>query len=351
MKTTDQKIGANIINDGQHLLELAREWLKQGNTAVAFRLLNQAMRLKETEENKVLRGELSKEVGRVHMQNGQWDRAEDAYIQAKSLFLDSGNFRGAAESVRNLANLKFQLGHFSDSYSLCETAVEWATKSGDFQLRATILNTQGAIKSIEGKAKESIQVFRLCLSDFRRSGNKLRQAYVLHNIGLAQTELGQYTDAKASLEEALSLAYENNDLTLVELCFQNMAKLYLLKGELVTARSLVKSAREIAEMLKSPALDVDLDIVEATLSRRSGDFVATQRLLEKALRAAQEHNLAQHEAEILYESGLTAIEQGQGHIARTQLEAAVSLFQKTGGGGLKKAVEKLKALDNSANNR
>jgi ATP/maltotriose-dependent transcriptional regulator MalT len=130
-----------------------------------------------------------------------------------------------------------------------------------------------------------------------------------------------------------------------------MAKLYLLKGELVTARSLVKSAREIAEMLKSPALDVDLDIVEATLSRRSGDFVATQRLLEKALRAAQEHNLAQHEAEILYESGLTAIEQGQGHIARTQLEAAVSLFQKTGGGGLKKAVEKLKALDNSANNR
>jgi tetratricopeptide (TPR) repeat protein len=351
MKTTDQKIGANTINDGQHLLELAREWLKQGNAAVAFRLLNQALKLKETEENKILRGELSKEVGRVHMQNGQWDRAEDAYNQAKSLFLDSGNFRGAAESVRNLANMKFQMGQFSDSYSLCETAVEWATKSGDFQLRATILNTQGAIKSVEGKAKESIQVFQLCLSDFRRSGNKLRQAYILHNIGLAQIETGQYTEAKASLEEALSLAYSNRDLTLVELCYQNIAKLHLLKGDLVAARSLVKSAREIAEMLKSPALDVDLDIVEATVSRRSGDFVATQRLLGKALDAARNNSLAQHEAEILYECGLTALEQGHGHVARTQLEAAIALFQRTGGGGLKKAVEKLKALDNSANNR
>ena len=226
MKTVTQTNGAPLTSDARHLLELAREWMKQGNTAVAFQLLNQALRLKETEENKVLKGELSKEVGRVFMQSGQWDRAEEAYNQAQSIFLESGHLRGAAESARNLANMKFQQGQFDISNSLCETAIDWATKTGDFQLRATILNTQGAIKSIEGKQKESIQVFRLCLSDFRRSGNKLRQAYVLHNIGLAQTEVGQYAEAKASFEEALSQLQGIADLSFKKSLVYEALKFY-----------------------------------------------------------------------------------------------------------------------------
>ncbi len=351
MKTTELKGIEKMINDGNHLLELAREWLKQGNTAIAFQLLNQALKSKETENNKTLKGELSKEVGRVFMQTGQWDRAEDAYIRARSIFLETGNYRGAAESVRNLANLKFQLGEFSLSENLCETAIDWATKSGDFQLRATILNTQGAIKSIEGKQKESIHVFRLCLSDFRRSGNKVRQAYVLHNIGLAELEIGQYQEAKASFEEALALALDSQDLNLVELCYQNMAKLFLQTGDLMAARSLIKSARELIATIKSPAVEVDLDIIDADCKRRSGDLKNAEITLDRCLAMAREQNLSQHEAEILYLGGLIAIDHDEVGIARSRLEASIVLFKKTGGGGLKQAVEKLKAVDESANRR
>jgi tetratricopeptide (TPR) repeat protein len=350
MKAIEQKKAEPVISDGQHLLELAREWLKQGNAAVAFQLLNQALKLKETEDNKLLKGELSKEVGRIHMQNGQWERAEDAYNQARTIFLESGHYRGAAESVRNLANMKFQLGNLTDSYSLCETAIDWATKSGDFQLRATILNTQGAIKSMEGKPKESIQVFRLCLSDFRRSGNQLRQAYVLHNIGLAQTEIGQYQEAKSSLEEALAIALENRDLNLVELCYQNMAKLYLRMGDLMAARSLIKSARDLLDTLKSPALETDLDIIDAESCRRTGDPDQAERILENGLTKARQNGLVEHEAELLYESGLVSANRGQWDRARSRLEAAIILFKKTGSGGLKKAVEKLKTLEDTAKN-
>ncbi len=351
MKATNRKNPENAVRQGQRLLELAREWMKQGNTAVAFQLLNQALKLKETEDDKVLKGELSKEVGRIFMQNGQWDRAEEAYNQAKIVFLESGHFRGAAESVRNLANLKFQLGEFSLSDDLCRTAIDWATKSGDFQLRATILNTQGAIKSIEGKPKESIQVFRLCLSDFRRSGNRLRQAYVLHNIGLAQIELGQYQEAKNSMEEALTLALENRDLSLVEMCYQNMAKLHIETGDLIAARTLIKAARELLDTLKSPALCADLDIIEAEAERRSGDLVSAENIIEKALRQVREHGLSEHEAELLYEGGLVAADRGASDMARSRLEAAIVLFKKTGGGGLKKAIMKLKALDDMMSNR
>jgi len=349
MKITEAKKDDKVISDGNHLLELAREWLKQGNTAVAFQLLNQALRSKETEHSKNLKGELSKEIGRVYMQTGQWERAEDAYYQAKWIFLEIGNYRGAAESIRNLANMKFQMGEFSLSESLCESAIDWATKSGDFQLRATILNTQGAIKSIEGKQKDSINIFRLCLSDFRRIGNKLRQAYVLHNIGLAQMEIGEFPEAKKSLEEALSLAYESRDLNLVELCYQNIAKLYLQIGDIMAARSLIKSARELIISLGSPAMTVDLDIIEADSARKSGDLKQARNMLDSALEMARKQNLSQHEAEILYLSGLTAAEQGETNVARARLEASIIVFKRTGGGGLNRAVEKLKALDGLKN--
>lgn len=349
MKTVTVTNGAPLISDGRHLLELAREWMKQGNTAVAFQLLNQALKLKETDENKVLKGELSKEVGRVFMQSGQWDRAEEAYNLAQSIFLESGHLRGAAESARNLANMKFQQGQFDVSNALCETAIEWATKTGDFQLRATILNTQGAIKSIEGKQKESIQVFRLCLSDFRRSGNRLRQAYVLHNIGVAQTEVGQFAEAKISFEEALALALENRDPNLVTLCYINMAKMYLQNGDLIAARSLLRAAQDLLDSVKSPQMQVDYEIVLADSCRRGGDLEKSEKILDQALARAREHNLIQHEAEILYCAGLTASDRGCLDLARSRLEAAIVLFKKSGGGGLKKAVERLKAIEHAAN--
>jgi len=334
-----------MTQDAKHLIGLARDWMKQGNTTVAFQLLNDALKLREAEENKLVKGEISKEIGRVYMQLGQWDRAEEACNQAASIFLENGHYHGAAESVRNLANIKFQIGQFSDSNILCEKAIDWATKSGDFQLRATILNTQGAIKSIEGKQRESIKIFKRCLSDFRQSGNKLRQAYIQHNIGLAQLEIGDYMESKKSLEESLSLALENKDTNLVELCYQNMAKLYLKLGDIIAARSLVKAAKELLETIKSPNMAVDLAIIEADACRLSGDLENADLILGEALESARKNNLLQHEAEILYESSQVSIERGLLDIARSRLEAAITLFKKTGGAYLEKAIDKLKNLE------
>lgn len=337
-----------MTHSARQLLELARDWMKQGNITIAFQLLNDALKRKESAGDKVIRGEISKEIGRIHMQTGEWNRAEDAYNQATLLFLEQGYFKGAAESVRNLANMKFQLGQFSDSDSLCEKAADWATQSGDFQLRATILNTQGAIKSIEGKQHESIKIFKLCLSDFRKSGNRLREAYVLHNIGLAYLEINEFSNASKALEEALILALESKDATLVELCYQNMAKLHLRQGNAVAARSLIRSARELLETLKSPNMTADLAIIEAEALRMTGDLTGAENILDKALVRAREHGLLQHEGEILYEAGLVAIERGQADVARSRLEAAITLFKTTGGAQLEKAVNKLKVLEASA---
>jgi len=332
--------------DTQHLLRLAKDWMKQGNATVAIQLLNEAKAANKRAEDKLVTGEISKELGRAYMQTGQWSLAEDAYQEATAIFLEFEQYRGAAESVRNLANMKFQQGRFSDSNSLCETAVQWATKSGDYQLRATIFNTLGAIKSVEGHQRESINIFQLCLSDFRSTGNRLRQAYTQHNIGLAQLEVGDHTESRCSLEEALALALEQNDLTLVALCYQNIAKLYLKTGDLPAAQSLIKVAHEINIMLNSPNISTDLAIIEAESYRQGGNISEALGILERALGQAREHKLTEHEAEILSDLGQLFIEMGKYKDARAYLEAAIAMFKKTGGCLLDKAVSRLKDLEN-----
>ena len=346
MKTEMKHKGESYkAGDAQHLLRLAKEWMKQGNTTVALQLLNEALKLNEKVDDRLVRGEISKELGRVYMQKGQWNLAEDAYQEATAIFLEFEQYRGAAESIRNLANMKFQQGRFSDSSSLCETAVNWATKSGDYQLRATIFNTMGAIKSIEGNQRESINIFQLCLSDFRSTGNRIREAYTQHNIGLAQMEIGDYMESRRSLEESLELALEQKDLNLVALCYLNITKLHLKINDLEAAKSLINIAREINKMLNSPNINMDFEIIKAEALRLEGNFKEAHEILERALWHAREYNLEEHEAEIFSELGQVSIELGKFKEARINLEAAIALFKKTGGGLLEKAESRLKNLE------
>jgi tetratricopeptide (TPR) repeat protein len=350
MKTEMKHKGESYkAGDAQHLLRLAKEWMKQGNTTVALQLLNEAMRLNEKINDKLVKGEISKEMGRAYMQKGQWDLAEDAYQEATAIFLEFEQYRGAAESVRNLANMKFQQGRFSDSSSLCETAVNWATKSGDYQLRATIFNTMGAIKSIEGNQRESINIFQLCLSDFRSTGNRIRQAYTQHNIGLAQMEIGEFMESRCSLEESLEMALEQQDLNLVALCYLNITKLYLKTHDLAAAKSIIKIAGEINKMLNSPNINMDFEIIKAEAFRLEGNIREAHEILERALWHAREYNLEEHEAEIFSELGQVCVELGKFDQARINFEAAIALFRKTGGGLLEKAESRLRNLESRLN--
>ncbi|MCP6756268.1 tetratricopeptide repeat protein, partial [Klebsiella pneumoniae] len=87
---------------------------------------------------------------------------------------------------RNRANLRFQKGNFREAELLCEQALEWASMTGESELRATILNTLGAIQSATGNHADAIKTLGLCLADFRTARNRSREGYVLLNIGLAE---------------------------------------------------------------------------------------------------------------------------------------------------------------------
>ena len=337
------------IRDGFTLLELARGWLKQGNPVVAVELLKSAVESAEADRDKGLRAQVLKEHGRACMMQSDWDSAEQQYLEAQRIFLDIEDLRGAAESARNRANLRFQKGMYRESEELCEQALDWASQLNNHELRATILNTVAAIKSATGELRDAVQAFRLCLADFQAAGNVIRQGYVLLNIGLAQLEMSEYHDAVDNLNEALAIALSEKDLHLVQICYQNISKCYLEQRETVLAKSVADTARKILPGLNSGALETELNLIDGRILRAMGDLEGACAMLDRTWQQAVEHSLTALQADVLMEQGLLYQDTGETAKAVAKLEAATRLYRQLGiDKGFQEAVQALNNLKQRA---
>jgi tetratricopeptide (TPR) repeat protein len=342
-KQADSRLSSEI-RDGFALLDLARGWLKQGNPVVAGELLKSAIESTEVQRDRRLRARVLKETGRTMMMQSDWDRAESHYLEAQRLFVEAEDLQGAAECARNRANMYFQKGMYRESEELCEKALEWASMLEEHELRATILNTLAAIKSTIGEHRESIQTFMLCLADFQAAGNRIRQGYVLLNIGLCQLELEEYSEAVGSLNEALAIAFSEKDLNLVEICYQNISRCYLAQKETNLAKSVIDTARKILPGLNSRALEAELNLIDCRILRTMGSFREAESLLEVTLTMALDNQLTALQADILMEQGYLSLETGHTELAESRFNAAARQYRQLGvDRGLREAV---RALDN-----
>jgi tetratricopeptide (TPR) repeat protein len=262
------------------------------------------------------------------MMQSEWNNADELYLEAQRVFQELENHKGAAESLRNRANMAFQCGEYIKSEEFCEQALDFATEINDYELRATILNTLGAIKSATGELRESIKIFKLCLADFQTAGNKIRQGYVLLNIGLTQTELGEYANGIGSLEESLAIALDCKDLHLVEICYQNISKCYLAQKEAILAKSVIDTARKILPGLNSKSLEAELNLIDCKILRIMGNLSAAEELLETTYKMARVGHLSALEADILFEQGLLEKDKGRTEMATAKLDAAANHYRQ-----------------------
>jgi tetratricopeptide (TPR) repeat protein len=342
--TADGKIPR--IHDGYALLGLARGWLKQGNTLVALELLDSAIKSPEAELDIELRAKILKETARSKMMQSEWDDADSLFLEAQRLFIGTKKLNGAAECARNRANLYFQRGMYRHVEQHCQQALAWTSESNDHELRATILNTLAAAKSATGQLKESLKIFSLCLSDFRAAGNVIRQGYVLLNIGLTQIELEEYSAALQKLNEALSIALNEKDLHLVEICYQNISKCYLEQKETGLAKSVIDTARKFLPGLNSKAVEAELNLIDGKILRILGNYDAAIEILESTLSMTRQHKLSALMAEVLFEQGQVARETGKLDMARSKIDTAAAQFKKLGmEKNFKQAVKLLGILD------
>jgi tetratricopeptide (TPR) repeat protein len=164
------------------------------------------------------------------------------------------------------------------------TAAIDVAKGGRERLETAVLlrNLASIWQQYEGQPRRALKFFRQSLEILREIGDEEHLDGVLFNTALVLTDIAQYEEALARLDEMLSGA----EPPLSEVQTRGLAqRAYVLKRQDRTEKAAV-AYREALEIVKDGPLRIDLLVKAGHLHFRRSDFAAAERLYEAALQAA-----------------------------------------------------------------
>ena len=217
----------------------------------------------------------------ANWRNGEAETALAQYERATELFVGTGDVQGELWANNGVAAVNSDLGRYDQAAEGYQATIDVARLHGQAIPEAMALNNLGAIEYSLGRSDVAVEYFRQAHALHAQSKNKRQELPPLFNIALCQNDLGQYTAARQTLDEALAICdtYGYRDMrsrTLVKIA--NME---------VGHRRLNQAAALIRDAMSDPETMMVKDVVEAEIElgeawRLQGDFTRAARRLARA---------------------------------------------------------------------
>jgi predicted ATPase/transcriptional regulator with XRE-family HTH domain len=159
------------------------------------------------------------------------------------------------------------------------------------------------------------------VSDQQRAG-------ALYWIGHHATTFGDYTTARATLEEALAIYLDLGDAISEARCLFCLGRIGTFGEDAARAVALYESAESVFRQYHDPQLTVTLSNLGGDLLE-IGEFERAAAVLDEALALAEQDGLDWHRAQILELQGLLGLTGGDVALARQALHRCLQLYGDT----------------------
>lgn len=192
------------------------------------------------------------------------------------------NLEHLATSLANLSIVQQYLGHYRDALEVQQQAIELLRQQKSDQLTTNLSNYAITLSEL-GHIRQALEPLLEALELQRKTqGVDLQLALTLITLGQAQRDLCQFTDALASVNEAVELSEQASD-SRISYFLANKAHLYLLLGHPRAARHLLDKAKNSG---------ANIPVLQATVSREEGRWFIYANQKDNALMsldAAKQH--------------------------------------------------------------
>ena len=169
----------------------------------------------------------------------RWDEALEAARTAQAIAADAGLDDVRLEAMVAETNVLMARGLPDAARPLLELVVAQAT---DPRLRGIALQNIGTIHAQCGHGGAAERAFRESLGNFHRAGYRRGECIALNNMGRLALETGDPQRARPTLEQALAIAREIEDMELAALASLNLASALCESRELDRAQDLVMAS-------------------------------------------------------------------------------------------------------------
>ncbi len=236
-----------------------------------------------TEKVIVLHSKLVHNIGKVHKDLGQFEKAIEKYLEAKKLRekLEGKNRKELIASFidigvvhEKLDNYAFALENYQKGLALCE---EFGTKSN----KATLLNNLGNVYTDLKDYENALDSYTKSLEIKKDLGDSSRLAYTYHNLGGIHLHLGNDEEALRFYNLGLEIRQQQEDTWGVARTKSNIGSVLLKKHRYKDALNLFREILPAFEAYGDQTLlqDIYQHIADAYIGQK--DYIQASTFLQK----------------------------------------------------------------------
>lgn len=248
----------------------------------------------------LLSAEAQFHLGRVWWRQGRFAAALQAFGAAR----DAGSRAAEPELEARAANGIGAVHYARGDYMLARQAYAAAAeRTSDRAMRGKIILNLGVIENIEGDLESARAHYDRALELFTSCGDRASAMLALHNRGMAEADLEQWTIAECSFLDALALATELGHSEMI-------AKTLVNRSEVLSRRAAHRAAIDDCERALTIYAQIGDEVGRAEALRwhahalaGSGQLVLAERSVNDAMRIAMRSGVRLLEAECLRELG------------------------------------------------
>jgi tetratricopeptide (TPR) repeat protein len=261
---------------------------------------------------------------------GEYDTA--ARWAARGLDLARRRLDTPAElrAVHYQGAIAWQRGAVEEAETHFQRALELARGLRDVAAEARAFNNLGILRNLLGLPEEALANYQLALASYQQDGNARGMAETNTNMEISWLALKNPVRARAAAEEAVRLAREVGDPTLVGLALVARAEASLAMGDPALAAAELERAEQSYASVRFTAGIPELRRIQAAVARGRKDLQAARQLLEEARALAPGGTSLDTQAEIERDLGDTLAASGDAAGARAARERALALFRRLG---------------------
>jgi CHAT domain-containing protein/tetratricopeptide (TPR) repeat protein len=316
------KVSPPTVARTRELLHSASEYLDAGEIEKSVPVLALAADLAERTGDAITRATAERTQGRLAIARGDSAAAAGRFENSLKLSESSGDRRGVAKALTNLANIDRMKGNLERAESRFRTALDIYLQEGDKPGQANVLNNLGTLRTTQGDYPDATRKLEESQKIFRELNDTAGQARTLNNLGIVLRAQGAYREALEHYQKALQLHRDAGDLQGIANALGNSGNLYMTLGNYVKALEAFQEGLAIGERLGyGQAMAKGLSgIGEIYLS--VGNYPQALEYLEKSYAVAERRGDKQTTAFLLHEIGMVRARQGD-------LRRALEYYQRS----------------------
>jgi tetratricopeptide (TPR) repeat protein len=184
----------------------------------------------------------------LEKQQGNYERAIQLYEESLALKRKLGEMRGVAVALHNIGNLHRGRDQFAPALRYLEEALQVCEDHGLQSVRSSCLANLGMTLLQQGDLERAEPYYLRALAEVRSSGERLTEVFVLLGLTRIATLCADWSRARKTLSEALSLSRENAAVPLQLECILAYAEMLAKEGEAVRAAALCRFAHDHAAL-------------------------------------------------------------------------------------------------------